>query len=72
MGAAERRMWAAKVLEALEPCLADADTVVFIAGQRYREFLEPSLMSRGVALDVPMRGLSQGRQLAWLGARLRG
>ena len=72
MRAAERRTWAAKVLEALEPCLADADTVVFFAGERYREFLEPSLRRRGVALDVPMRGLSQGRQLAWLGERLRG
>ena len=72
MRAAERRAWAAKVLEALEPCLADADTVVFFAGERYREFLEPSLRNRGIGLDVPMRGLSQGRQLAWLGARLRG
>lgn len=72
MRVVERRMWAAKVLDALEPCLADADTVVFFAGKRYREFLEPSLRSRGVALDVPMRGLSQGRQLAWLGARLSG
>ncbi len=68
----ERSTWAGNVLEALEPCLADADTVVFLAGERYREFLEPALRSRGVALDVPMRGLSQGRQLAWLGARLRG
>ena len=68
----ERSTWAGNVLEALEPCIADADTVVFLAGERYREFLEPALRSRGVALDVPMRGLSQGRQLAWLGARLRG
>lgn len=72
MRTAERRMWAAEVLDELELCLADVDAVVFLAGQRYREFLEPSLRSRGVALDVPMRGLSQGRQLAWLGARLRG
>ena len=71
MQVAERRAWASNVLEALEPCLADADTVVFLAGERYREFLEPSLRARGVGLDVPMRGLSQGRQLAWLGARLR-
>ncbi len=72
MRAAERRTWAGNVLDALEPCLADADTVVFLASERYREFLEPSLRSRSIGLDVPMRGLSQGRQLAWLGARLRG
>ena len=56
MRAAERRAWAAKVLEALEPCLADIDTLVFLAGERYREFLEPSLRSRGVALDVADEG----------------
>ena len=72
MRVTERRAWADNVLKALEPCLADADTVVFFAGERYREFLEPCLSRAGVGLDVPMRGLSQGRQLAWLGARLRG
>ncbi|MCY3810549.1 MAG: hypothetical protein OXH15_01980 [Gammaproteobacteria bacterium] len=62
MRAAERRNWAGTVLEALEPCLAEADRVVFLAGERYRELLEPSLRSRGIVVDVPMRGLSQGRQ----------
>ena len=66
----ERRAWADNVLKALEHCLGDADSVVFFAGERYREFLEPWLRSRGIGLDVPMRGLSQGRQLAWLGERL--
>ena len=72
MRVAERRVWAQDVLNALEPSLADADTVVFFAGERYREFLEPWLTNRGIRLDVPMRGLSQGRQLAWLGACLGG
>ena len=52
MRAAERRSWAGTVLEALEPCLAEADAVVFLAGARYREFLEPSLRSRGNAVGV--------------------
>ena len=68
----ERRAWADNVLKALEPCLADVDTVVFFAGKRYRELLEPWLSSAGIGIDVPMRGLSQGRQLEWFGARLRG
>ena len=72
MRVVERRAWAGQVLEALEPCLDEADTVVFLAGQPYREFFEPWLRSRGIGLDVPMRGLRQGQQLAWLGARLRG
>ena len=72
MRVAERRAWAGNVLETLEPCLAETGTVVFFAGQRYREFLEPSLRKRGIEVEVPMRGLSQGRQLAWLGAHLDG
>ena len=72
MRVAERRVWAQDVLNALEPCLADTDAVVFFAGERYREFVEPWLMNRGIRLDVPMKGLSQGRQLAWLGACLGG
>ncbi len=72
MRVAERRAWAGNVLEALEPCLAETGTVIFFAGQRYREFLEPSLRNRGIEVEVPMRGLSQGRQLAWLGAHLDG
>ncbi len=68
----ERRAWAEHVLAGLGPCLDGVDTVVFFAGQRYREFLEPELRERGLAVQVPMRGLGQGQQLAWLGACLHG
>jgi len=39
MGVAERKAWAARVLEQLRPILAAVDRVVFLAGARYREFL---------------------------------
>ena len=68
MPVAERRAWARRVLKAVDSSLPGVDTVVFLAGEPYREFLEPALLARGVDVDVPMRGLSQGRQLAWLGA----
>ena len=72
MPIAERRAWANVVLESMDPFLVGIDTVVFFAGQRYREFLEPGLGERGVAVSVPMLGLSQGRQLAWLDDCLNG
>ncbi len=72
MPVAERRAWAHKVLESMAPFLEGIETVVFFAGQRYREFLEPGLRDRGVAVSVPMLGLSQGRQLAWLDGCLHG
>ena len=67
----ERRAWSDGVLASLGTYLDGVDTVVFLAGQRYREFLEPTLRERGLAVDVPMRGLGFGEQLAWLGRHLR-
>ena len=72
MSIKERRAWAEGVLAHIETCLDGVDTVVFLAGQRYREFLEPALRTRGLAVSVPMIGLSQGRQMQWLDARLHG
>ena len=68
----ERRAWAEGVLAHIETCLDGVDTVVFLAGQRYREFLEPALRNRGLAVSVPMIGLTQGRQMQWLDACLHG
>ena len=38
MPVAERRAWANEVLESMDPFLVGIDTVVFFAGERYREF----------------------------------
>lgn len=70
MPVAKRRAWAETVLADLEPSLTGVGTVVFLAGQVYREFLAPALRDRGLTVHVPMAGLSQGRQLSWLGACL--
>ncbi len=67
MPVAERRAWARMVLAEVEPHLAGVGSVVFLAGQRYREFLEPALCDRGIAVIVPMAGLRIGEQLSWLG-----
>ncbi|MCY3819821.1 MAG: hypothetical protein OXH52_10740 [Gammaproteobacteria bacterium] len=69
---AERRSWANEVVESMDPFLRDIDTVVFFAGERYREFLEPGLRGWGVDVVVPMLGLGLGQQLAWLNERLHG
>ena len=66
----DRRAWSHGVMEALEPHLIDVKSVVFLAGEKYREFLEPALRSRGIAVSVPMEGLKSGKQLAWLKACL--
>lgn len=71
MPVADRRQWASRVLNQLEPHLDGVGSVVFFAGRRYREFLEPTLRSRGLDVSVPMEGLGIGKQLRWLTEMLR-
>ena len=61
-----RRQWSKRVLAQLEPHLAGVDTVVVLAGQRYREYLLPGWERRGLRVCVPMKGLRIGEQLRWL------
>lgn len=70
MRVVKRRAWASVVMQALEPHLAAANSIGILAGERYREFLEPQLRARGIQVRVPMAGLRIGEQLAWLNARL--
>lgn len=66
LGVRKRREWAQKTLVDLIPLTSRYDAVVFLAGMRYREFLIPELVRYGVSVQVPMQGLRQGEQLAWL------
>jgi hypothetical protein len=60
------------VLTQLEPHLDGIGFINFLAGQRYREFLEASLRSRGLVVSIPMEGLGIGKQLSWLNRELHG
>lgn len=66
MGMAERRQWGFAVFDQLRTQVETGDTVVFLAGQRYREFIEKPLQECGVAVEVPMGGMRIGEQLSWL------
>ena len=66
VGVAVRRDWAEGCLDALGPHLAGVKSVVFLAGTKYREFLAPALVGRGIKVHVPMAGMRIGEQLAWL------
>lgn len=69
-GVADRRAWADRVERQFAEVAPEFSQAVFLAGERYREFLMPRLMLRGVAVSVPMEGLRIGEQLRWLGQRL--
>jgi hypothetical protein len=66
MGVADRRAWADRVRRQLEVLSLDADEVVILAGERYREYLMPWLRERFLRVTVPMERLPIGRQLSWM------
>jgi uncharacterized protein DUF6884 len=69
LGVAERRLWAAKVLDKLVPEIRDERRVVMLAGARYRKFLIEPLEHQGMKVVVPMEHLRRGEQLGWLTER---
>jgi hypothetical protein len=66
MTAAERGAWSARVLRQLEHVVKRGDTVIVLAGARYREGIVQQLEELGAKVEVPMAGLRIGEQLAWL------
>lgn len=66
MGTQARLAWAARVREALAPKLPSGCAVILLAGQRYREFIEPWLRERGHPVSIPLEGRRIGEQLQWL------
>ena len=69
----QRRKWARLVISALDAsgALDGTRTVVLLAGDAYREFLEPVLVAVVPRVEVPMRGLGIGQQKAWLLAQVQ-
>jgi hypothetical protein len=65
MGKADRVRWAEGVQRRTEVLPAGAEIIV-LAGARYREGLIPFLRARGLTVQIPMEGLSFGRQLSFL------
>lgn len=68
MSSRQVKAWADKVMGQISAC-ADpkTDHFVFLAGDKYRKFLLPHLTS----YEVPMQGLTIGRQLQFLSEQTR-
>jgi hypothetical protein len=70
LGVTERRAWAESVLADLLPLAKKHGRVVFLAGERYREYLIGPLLRSRIDVQVPMEGLTLGQQLSWLKSQL--
>lgn len=66
MNTAAREAWASTVLEQIRTRIDLASRVVILAGTKYRERIVPVIESWGYLVEVPMKGLGIGQQLAWL------
>jgi hypothetical protein len=66
MSREERAAWGQRVRDQLEQVLPSATQVCLLAGESYRQPVEPFLHHRGHSVVVPMRGLGIGKQLHWL------
>jgi cytoplasmic iron level regulating protein YaaA (DUF328/UPF0246 family) len=69
----KRRQWSNWVLSRLLLVINNRQPklVIFLAGQRYREFIVPTLKKKGIPVTIPMTGLGIGQQLAWLSRALQ-
>ena len=63
MKASARRLWGARVIEAMAEQIDAAAPLIVLAGRNYRDPLWPQIERRA---SVPMEGLGIGQQLAWL------
>ncbi|WP_052351762.1 DUF6884 domain-containing protein [Deinococcus pimensis] len=67
-----RRVWADEVMRDLRPHLQAGQTVLLLAGRRYREFLVPQLEALGYPVETPLAHLpGLGAQQTWIDTHTR-
>jgi hypothetical protein len=66
MSRSARQQWAQHVVAQMDATLPAANKIIVFAGLRYREFLMDYLQRRAPRVEIPMQGLSIGKQLQFL------
>ena len=69
MSIQQRKQWADEVFKQIKRAAIEPTRIRFLAGQRYRKYLEPMLWQAGYDIEVPLMGLRIGQQLAWFNAQ---
>ena len=62
----EIKIWADRVFNELIKHIEPGDTIIFLAGKQYRDFLLDKVKKAGCIIDIPMKGLRIGEQMQWL------
>jgi hypothetical protein len=71
MGIRERRQWADSVLKIILDRTNPTDTLTFLTGARYHEFLIEPLRECGYSVHLPAANLPIGKRLQWLKKELQ-
>jgi hypothetical protein len=71
MSKSERLEWSKNVYKKLISRIEKKDEIIFLAGEKYREFLAKELNSESYKTYAPMANLSIGNQLKWLNSRIK-
>lgn len=71
MSKPERQQWAKLVANQLRSLAPGGGEFIFLAGEKYREFVIPQLKQWGYTIRVPMQGLEIGQQLQWLAKQVQ-
>ncbi len=61
----ERIHWSHKVFDKLLKEISTNDKIVFLAGEKYREFIEKYLAEQNILFQAPLKKFSIGKQLQW-------
>lgn len=59
----EIKTWTAKIITSLESIIKPEDEIILLAGEKYRRYLTPYFINKGIKIDAPFKHLGIGRQL---------
>ena len=59
----EIKIWTVKVITSLENIIKSEDEIILLAGTKYRKYLMPYFINKGIKIEAPFKHLGIGRQL---------
>lgn len=66
MSKQERKTWSEHVVKNILSVAKKDQTVVILAGNKYREFIEPLLTEHDIIFEVPLKGMGIGQQQKYI------
>ena len=65
MKVSERKEWSESVLKQIDDLDLNITQIDFYAGEKYRQYLIPALVQKGITCRVPLQGKGIGEQLSF-------